>query len=231
MERAEQAIGILGHLRLLRRVPLRAIVQSLLLSCMMAAPCFAQLAATPLAAAPPDEVAAPLRALLAPNGTKVAIGATALEFWWVATLPVAAPTAWSQLPEGALVGVVRVTGAFKEIRGKTVKPGVYTLRFGLQPQNGDHLGASPFREYLLLSPTAVDTDPKPLGFDGTVAIAKQTLGASHPAALSLDPPVATAAPGASYTNELEHKGVVFSVATTGGGTLKFGLILVGVIEH
>jgi hypothetical protein len=231
VERATQAIRVLGHVRLLTSVRLRALASLLVLSSVTAAPAFGQLAATPLATPPPDDISAPLKALLAPSGTKVAIGATTLEFWWVATLPVTAQAAWSGLGEGAIVGAVRVTGTFKEIRGKTVKSGVYTLRFGLQPQNGDHLGASPFREYLLLSPAAADVDPKPLGFDGTVAISKQTLGASHPAALSIDPPVATAAAGAIYTNELEHKGLVFSVPTNGGGALKFGLILIGVIEQ
>ena len=61
---------------------------------------------------------------------------------------------------------MRVSGTFKEIRGKVVKPGVYTLRYGQQPQNGDHLGISPFREFLLISPAAIDKDPKVLGFDG-----------------------------------------------------------------
>jgi hypothetical protein len=153
--------------------------------------------------------------------------------WWVSELPVTggAPAAWSHVAEGSLVGALRVTGTFKEIRGKSVKPGVYTLRFALQPQNGDHLGASPFREYLLISPASADTDPKALGFDGSVAISKQTIGTSHPAALSLDPPVASAPVLSAYSNELDHKGVTFEVKTSPAGALKFGLILVGVIEH
>jgi hypothetical protein len=194
----------------------------------------AQIAATPPAASPaPDAISSSLRSLLAAESNRVSIGPTTLEFWWVSALPVSGggPASWSQVPEGALVGAVRVTGAFKEIRGKTIKPGVYTLRLGLQPQNGDHLGASSFREHLLLSPADVDTDPKPLGFDGTVAISKQTIGTSHPAALSLDPPVATAAPLAATANELEHKGVIFEVKTSAGTALKFGLTLVGIIEH
>ena len=171
--------------------------------------------------------------LFSSDAQRVTSGATTLEFWWVKSLPVAGggPAAWSQVAEGALVGVVRVTGAFKEIRGKAVNPGVYTLRFGLQPQNGDHLGASPFREFLLLSPASADTDPKPLGLDGTAAISKQTIGSSHPAALSLDPPVSSAPPLSSYTSELDHKGLTFQVSTAPAGVLKFGLILVGVIEH
>ena len=61
---------------------------------------------------------------------------------------------WSNVENGTLVGAVRVTGPFKEIRGKVVAPGVYTLRYGQQPQNGDHLGISTFRDFLLLSPAS-----------------------------------------------------------------------------
>ena len=190
----------------------------------------AQLTASKLDAPAPDVISAPIRSLLTPVA-KVAAGAATLEFWFVSSLPAGSASDWSGVAEGTVVGAVRVGGTFKEIRGKTVKPGVYTLRFGLQPQNGDHLGASPNREYLLLSPAAVDTDVKPLGFEGTVAISKQTLGASHPAALSLDPPVATGTPLSAVTNELDHKGVVIELKTASGGALRFGLILIGVIEH
>ena len=192
----------------------------------------AQITAAASTVAPPAELAAPVKALLGPAAA-VSAGAASLEFWWVTALTVSGDGTfeWSQVAEGTLVGAVRVGGAFKEIRGKTVKPGVYTLRLGLQPQNGDHLGASPFREHLLLSPAAVDTDPKPLGFDGTVALSKQTVGASHPAALSLDTPVTTAAGLTLVTNELDHKGVVIELKTSAGGSFRFGLILIVLIEH
>ena len=190
---------------------------------------YAQLSATKLDATAPAEIAAPIRSLLTP-AAKITAGAAPIELWVVSAL-LASGSDWSGVAEGTVVGALRVAGTFKEIRGKTVKPGVYTLRLGLQPQNGDHLGASPFREYLLLSPAAVDTDPKPLGVDGTVALAKQTLGASHPAALSLDPPIATGAPLSTVTNDLDHKGVVIEVKTASGRQLRFGLILIGVIEH
>jgi hypothetical protein len=108
-----------------------------------------------------------------------------------------------------------------------VKPGVYTLLYGLQPQNGDHLGISQFREFLLLSPAAIDTDPKVLGFDGVVALSKEVIGTAHPASLSLDPPQdAPGAPLSVYKNELGHEGVVLQV-----GSLKFGLIVSGLIVH
>jgi hypothetical protein len=104
--------------------------------------------------------------------------------------------------------------------------GVYTLRFGLQPQNGDHLGISPNREFLLLSPAAADLDPKVLGFDAVVAIAQQTTGTSHPASLSIDPPESTGTLLSSVSTEMGHTAVVVQA-----GSQRFGLILVGTIVH
>ena len=244
MERSAQEVGVLRDVHLL--TPLRPVftrpgvdgrcVAALWLVSLIGAAstsAFAQLTATPATRPPPDDVAAPLRARLAPASTLVSVGAAELELWFISEMPVegAGPADWSRVAEGALVGAMRVTGTFKEIRGKTVKPGVYTLRFGLQPQNGDHLGASPNREYLLLSPAGVDLNPAPLGFDGTVAISKQTIGTSHPAALSLDPPVTDADVLSSITNDVDHRGLVFEVRTSGGAPLRFGLILIGLIEH
>jgi hypothetical protein len=185
------------------------------------------IAASAQTAPPPSELAPAIRAALAGPGARVAIGDATIEFWWVKSIAGAAPgSGWSGVESGTLVGAVQVTGAFKEVRGKSVKPGVYTLRFGLQPQNGDHLGISPNREFLLLSPAAADPDAKVLGFDGVVAIAKQTTGTSHPASLSLDPPEASEAALSTLKTEMGHTAVVFEAAG-----LKFGLIVMGTIVH
>lgn len=184
-----------------------------------------------LAEKPPSALAPAIASTLQASGVKAIVGAATLDFWW--TLSASGDgSGWSNVESGALVGAMRVTGPFKEVRGKVVAPGVYTLRYGLQPQNGDHLGISPFREFLVLSPAAADTDPKVLGFDGVVALSKQVIGTSHPAALSLDPP--EDAPGAvfsTYKNDSGHDGIVFEVPRAPAGTLKFGLIVSGVIVH
>ena len=182
-------------------------------------------------------MAAAVASLLQPNGIKAAVGDATLEIWWAQAIALNGDgPGWSTVDSGTLAGAIRVTGPFKEIRGKVVQPGVYTLRYGLQPQNGDHLGISTFRDYLVLSPAGVDTDPKVLGFEGVVALSKQVIGTSHPAALSIDPP--EDAPGAllsSYKNELGHDVIVVEVARSHGGkaagTVKFGLIVSGLIVH
>lgn len=189
-----------------------------------------------LQAPPPAELSAGVKAELQKSGFKVVSGETTLELWWAVALKVTAQgEGWEYVDNGTLVGAVRITGSFKEIRGKPVKPGVYTLRYGLQPQNGDHLGISSYREFLLLSPAAVDQDPKTTGFDGAVALSKQTIGTSHPAALSLDPPLAPDPPLSTYSNDHGHKGLVFEVPQSLNGkmmgSLRFGLIVIGLIVH
>jgi len=184
---------------------------------------------------PPSELAAPVSALLAPGATPVTRGANTLEFWWVKELATKADgggDAWASVPDGALVGAVRLAKAMTDIRGLSLKPGVYTLRFALQPQDGDHTGVSPFREFLLLAPAAEDLSPDAVGQKEAIKLSKKSTGRSHPSALSLDPPAATGEPGTVVTNDAGHKAVVFRVPRAGGGApLTFGLILDGTIEH
>lgn len=183
-----------------------------------------------LADRPPAELAPAIASLLQASGVKALVGDATLDFWWVQSI--ASDGGWSGVESGTLVGAIRVTGPFKEIRGKVVAPGVYTLRYGQQPQNGDHLGISPYRDFLLLSPASADKDPKVLGFDAVVALSKQVIGTSHPASLSIDPP--EDAPGAvlsAYKNDSGLDGIVLEVPRKPAGTIKFGLIVSGVIVH
>ncbi|HVC19514.1 MAG TPA: hypothetical protein VNE16_05505 [Vicinamibacterales bacterium] len=195
---------------------------------------------TPQHDPPPVELAAPLRALIAPGGQQVTIGSTTLDFWWVESLPLAAGSSgavdWSQVPEGSLVGVMKTGASFPDIRGHSFKAGVYTLRYGIQPADGNHMGVSPYPDFLLVGPAADDTDPKPLGHDATIQLSTKASGLAHPAVLSLDPPVATQALDAVVQPEqgMSLTSVIFAVPVSRGGvaagTLRFGLVLVGIIQ-
>jgi hypothetical protein len=210
-----------------------------LLAVVVATPAAAQSLAVEKHAEPaPAALAAPLKPLLAAGGVRVTNGPMTIDFWWVEQLPLKSggtTLAWTDVEEGTLVGAVRFSALYRDIRGFNIKPGVYTLRYGLQPANGDHLGVSPYRDFLLLSPAAADTDAKPAGHDAAVELSIQTIGGSHPSPLSLDPPVAKdAAPLSTRTNDSGHQAVIFEVpAARDGkpaGTIRFGLILVGKIE-
>lgn len=226
-------------------MPLSRVGAALLIVLALANPLFAQdVAATPHAEAPPTELSALIREQLADSGTRVTVGEAALDFWWVKALPLRpdaqvppglTDTPWARTDEGVLTGAVRVSAPMRDIRGRTVKPGVYTLRRAVQPANGDHLGVSPYREFLLLSPAAVDVDVAPTGHEGTIELSKRTLGISHPAVLSLDPLQTTAPPLTVHETDYGHRTVIFEIATTagegaGGPPLRFGVIVLGVYE-
>lgn len=218
----------------------RAMFRSALLAIgafVLAAPALAQPpVASRHADPPPAELADPIEALMAPGGPRVTIGAKTIDFWFVKSLPLRSGTAevtWSSVDEGTLVGAAKLSAAHVEIRGKTLKPGIYTLRFALQPQNGDHLGASPYREFLLLGPVAADSSQAALGHDAAVDLSKQAIGTSHPAAWSIDPPQASAAPGTLVKNDLGLTSVIVEIPVSRDGkdaeTMRFGVVVQGTI--
>jgi len=67
---------------------------------------------------------------------------------------------YSQLAESTLVGVLRFPKTGNDFRGQPIAAGFYTLRYALIPNDGNHLGVSPNRDFLLLVPAASDADPK-----------------------------------------------------------------------
>jgi len=169
------------------------------------------------------------------GGMQATVGGATLHFWWVASIegggPGASDSPWARVPEGALVGALRVSAApLRDIRGRVIKPGVYTLRYAVQPANGDHMGVSPHREFLLVAPASADTGVAPVGHEKAVDLARQTIGSSHPAVLSIDPPRASEPPLAVHTNAAGHQAAIVEVPVAGGGPLRFGIILVGKIE-
>ena len=104
----------------------------------------------------PTEIAAPVAAKVAPGGVRATANGATITFWWVADLPGAT---LADVPDGTLVGAVKLDADTRDIRGRLMKAGVYTLRYAIQPKTDDHFGVSPFRNFLLLSPAAVDKDP------------------------------------------------------------------------
>ncbi|HEV3303563.1 MAG TPA: hypothetical protein VG055_28185 [Planctomycetaceae bacterium] len=99
---------------------------------------------------------------------------------------------------GELVGVLRVGDKveFSDFRGQPVKPGVYTLRYGQQPQDGNHIGTSDVYDFLVALPAATDTDPKLfVPPDRLHKASSKSVGTNHPAILSLlavEAPIAAA---------------------------------------
>jgi len=159
-----------------------------LLLCSLAA--FGQYKSEPAGAAP-GEVAPAIAQVLQKDGAKITNnGKPYCEIWFRTDKPAAAKSAEDgvSLPAiatGALVGVIRFDSTGADRRGQTIKAGVYTLRYGIMPINGDHQGAAPQRDFLLLTPAAEDKDLNATpNFEAVVAMSRKASGTPHPAVLS-----------------------------------------------
>jgi len=93
--------------------------------------------------------------------------------------------AYGQLSEGALVGAIRFAVATKDYRRQEIKPGVYTLRYALQPVDGNHQGVSPNRDYLLAVPAATDSSLAPVAGNTLYNLSRKATGTGHPSVWSL----------------------------------------------
>ena len=98
----------------------------------------------------PTGLTSAVTAALSPHGYRIVGGGkTVCDIWPAKKLrlkPDFKPSLSVKYPltEGEFVGVLRVAdGAeFTDFRGQEIKPGVYTLRYGKQLEDGNHIGTS-----------------------------------------------------------------------------------------
>lgn len=164
------------------------VVCSLLLAALAV---HAQYKAQP-AGEPPAEIAPAVLAALNKTGTKIvaANGSTFVEIWLRAEAPPGPGSgepnvSLPMIPAGALLGVVRFPSKGADRRGQTIAAGVYTLRYGNYPMNGDHQGVAPQRDFMVLSPAAIDKSAEAVAsFDALMNLSRKASGTPHPAVLS-----------------------------------------------
>jgi hypothetical protein len=113
------------------------------------------------------------------------------EIWWRKSVPVQAkkdvPGAlYPQFSESTLLGVISFSQPATDYRGQPVKPGAYTLRYALLPNDGNHLGVAPNRDFALLTPAGADGNPDAaLKPEELVELSRKASGTRHPAPFSL----------------------------------------------
>ena len=56
-----------------------------------------------------------------------------------------------------MLGAVSVGNGLRDYKDNEIAAGVYTMRFGLQPQDGDHLGSAEYPYFVVLIPAKNDT--------------------------------------------------------------------------
>jgi hypothetical protein len=147
---------------------------------------------TELKQAPPSSIAPQISATLYPQGYRITDGAGKpfAEIWLRKSIPASGKPAGAKgviqfpfLAESELLGVLQLLGEAHDYRDQSIAKGVYTIRYGLQPINGDHLGVSPFRDYSLLLPSAKDKALAILPRKQLETESAEAAGSSHPAVL------------------------------------------------
>jgi hypothetical protein len=151
------------------------------------------------------------------------------EIWLRKSIPTGAKPADNAIvfpiAQGTLIGILRFPATGADRRGQTIKPGVYTLRYGIQPVDGAHVGVAPQRDFALLTPIADDADPNALpGFDALVQMSRKASGTPHPAVLSIEPPTGSTFP--EVTKEGDHDWVL----NVKIGNLQIAIIVAGKVE-
>jgi hypothetical protein len=146
--------------------------------------------------APPDELSEPVRKELGKDALTVsdAGGEVVLTVWFRPVVPARATAeqvrnglTYREIPDGTLVGAVKFPSSFTDFRKQEIAAGVYTLRFAVQPETGDHMGTAPYTEFLLLSPAAKDASPDPLEPKALYQLSAGTTGGDHPGVMLLFP--------------------------------------------
>jgi hypothetical protein len=162
-------------------------------------------------------------------------GASLCEIWWRKGIPVtqAPPSAsgdvlYTRLTVGEFVGVIHVPKTLTDYRGQAIKEGDYTLRYALIPQDGNHMGVSTYRDFLLLIPVADDPNPsQTMAFDQVVKASRLTTGTGHPAVLMLAPVGQNAKFPSAIQDDQGNWTLNSKLDTSSGGQLPFAVILVG----
>ena len=179
-------------------------------------------------------VPAAVKGLLDSSGSRVLLadGTPLADVWLRKTTPknttAATDVLYPQLAISQMVGVIRFPAGGKDFRGHAIKPGIYTMRYDVQPSDGDHLGTAPNPDFLLLSPVAEDADPNAkMDTKQLATMSSHASGLRHPSVWEMMGPEAGGALPRASTNADSY--VVFTANLTddGGKTFPIAVVLKG----
>jgi len=187
---------------------------------------------------PGGDVSQAIQGTLQPQGESLldSSGKTLCEVWLLKQLtPAANPDSaanviYGKIDQGSLVGVIHFPEATKDFRGQAVKAGYYTLRYELVPEDGNHMGVSQYRDFLLLMPAAKDTDgTKPVNFTDAVKLSRDSTDTGHPGVMVMDSVSDSNKTFPAVFQDYSQNWALQMEATlgSGGGKLPLAIVLVG----
>ena len=171
----------------------------------------------------PNEIAPELQALFQSQAVQVVQGdKTVLELWLAKEVPLQSkPTstvkALDVVKPVSLLGAVVIPSARRDYRDDEVPAGTYTMRFALQPQDGNHSGSSEFGYFGVLVPAKLDTKPDAIkDYKELMKASSKETSTDHPMVLSLRPVTSTEGPPLRLnTPAPEHKSVRVKIPAKG----------------
>lgn len=145
--------------------------------------------------AAPEKLAEPVRKLLDDEALVVRDGdGIVMKVWFRTEIPVKATEeqikngiTYREIPEGTLVGAIEFPAKFTDFRKQELAAGVYTLRFAVQPDIGDHTGTSPHPDFCLICPADEDKDSEPIEKKKLIEVSSKVNEGRHPAVLLMWP--------------------------------------------
>lgn len=175
-----------------------------------------------------------LKKAVEPTGYRVLLddGSEWCKIWLRAGAPASGKTdvegaLFPQLTESMLIGVISFTKPATDFRGQAVQPGLYTLRYELLPNDGNHLGVADNRDFALLVRAADDPDPTTnFDFKQLVAQSRKATGSAHPGPINLVQPASDNVPAVSNDGQ-EHWVFADKLKMQSGEPLLIGIVVKG----
>ena len=183
-------------------------------------------------------VPAAIRAALDASGARLVRpdGSVLCEIWLRKSLPVgkvaaAKGAAYPEMAESTLLGMISFPNGGKDFRGQAIKPGFYTMRYELLPEDGNHMGVAPTRDFALLLAAGADAGPNAqYDYAQLVKLSAQAAGTNHPAVFVLLAPEAGDTPR-TYQNPDGFQVFAGAIQTDGGKNVPVALVVKGQAEQ
>lgn len=169
--------------------------------------------------APPTDVPESILATLQSKAVRLFDGDKPVyDFWFRKEVPLRSKPesprkSLDAIRETTLVGLAVAHGNPRDYKDNDLLKGACTMRLGIQPEDGDHLGTSEFPYYLVLIPVKHDQEANGITrYKQMVKASGRETSTDHPVILSLWPvPSATAEAPKLTEPAPDHKSIRISV--------------------
>ncbi len=168
-------------------------------------------------------------------GLSLEDGSLACQIWLRKNVPAnkskeAEGVLFPEIAPSTFIGIISFPKPAADYRGQPIKAGFYSMRYELLPNDGNHLGVAPSRDFVLLVPAASDSDPNAqLKFEELVALSRKVPGTQHPAPFNLVQADSTI-PGLSKDDQ-DHWIFSVKVPFSSGEEVPLGIIIKGTAQQ